>query len=264
MKISVITPNYNGARFLEQCLQSIEAQRSADLDIEHIVIDGGSSDESHTIVEQHRDQISEFVSEPDSGPANAINKGLSRASGDILCWLNADDLLAPGALARVARTMQSHPDRALCFGHCPIIDEQGREIRRGITRFKECCFPISGRFTIQCINYISQPATFFRKAAYDVAGPLREDLTAAWDYDLWLRLWRCGGAVRIEAPALASFRWHKQSISGQQFRTQFREEWDVARADSGAFSPQAFLHTGVWWGIVGSYSAMQWLRRHEK
>lgn len=264
MKISVVTPNYNGARFLEQSLQSVASQRCEDLEVEHIVIDGGSSDGSHAIVETYREQISEFVSEPDSGPSNAINKGLSRASGDILCWLNADDTLAPGALKRVAEAMQSHPDRALCFGHCPIIDEQGHEIRRGITRFKECFFPISARFTIQCINYISQPATFFRREAYEMAGLLREDLAAAWDYDFWLRLWRHGGGVQIEEPALAFFRWHERSISGQQFRKQFREEWDVARTDAGTVSLQALLHTGVWWGIVGSYSVMRWLRSNKE
>lgn len=264
MKISVITPNYNGGRFLEQALESVRGQIRDGIEIEHIIIDGGSTDDSHAIVERFGEHVSDFVSEPDNGPSNAINKGLQRATGEVLCWLNADDVLAPDALKRVADAMQAHPDRALCFGHCPIIDEQGHEIRHGITRFKEMFFPVSGRFTIQCINYISQPATFFRREAFEQAGPLREDLAAAWDYDLWLRLWRHGGAVRIEQPALASFRWHDRSISGQQFRIQFREEWDVARADAGTLSIQTLLHTGVWWGIVGSYSVMRWMRMNRK
>ena len=151
---------------------------------------------------------------------------------------------------------QRHPNRALAFGHCPIIDEAGNEIRQPITRFKECFFSFSCRFTVQCINYISQPATCFRTAAVRRVGPLREDMKAAWDYEFILRLWRQGGAVRVRRPPIASFRWHAQSISGANFNRQFREEFEVARADAGRFSPQTLIHAGVRWGIVGIYSLM--------
>jgi GT2 family glycosyltransferase len=199
--------------------------------------------------------------EPDRGPADAINKGLLRATGDIVGWLNADDLLYPGALERVAEAMACHPERALCFGHAVIVDEGEREIRSGITRFKEMFFPISSRFAIQCINYVSQPATFFRRSAVERAGRLRQDLQAAWDYDFVLRLWRHGGAARIGKPPLAAFRWHEASISGRHFRKQFREDWEVAARDAGRFSLQSLLHLGVWWGIVGAYSWMAWRRK---
>lgn len=262
MKISVITPNYNGERFLEEAIRSVIAQRESGVELEYIIVDGGSTDRSPAIIEKYESQISHVISEPDHGPANAINKGLNRASGDILCWLNADDRYYPGVLKRVAETMVSHPARALCFGHCPIIDEKGVEIRAGITRFKELFFPISSRFTIQCINYISQPAMFFRRAVFEKVGPLREDLTAAWDYDLILRLWRHGGGVRIKNPSLAAFRWHESSISGQEFRRQFKEEWEVTVRDAGRFSLQTLVHFGVRWGIVWSYSIMARLRKN--
>ncbi len=260
MKISVITPNYNGGRFLDRCLRSVRAQRGGGVVVEHIVMDGGSTDDSAAILESHRIHLDAVVCERDRGPADAINKGLRRATGDVLAWLNADDTYHDGALVRAAAVLSAHPDRALCFGRCRIVDESDNEIRRGITRFKEAFFPLSSRFTIQSINYVSQPAMFFRRAAFEAAGPLREDLKAAFDYDLILRLWRQGGAVRVKGPPLADFRWHPSSISGSTFRLQFAEELEAAMRDAGRWSPQAVAHRFVRWGIVAAYSAMSRVR----
>jgi glycosyltransferase involved in cell wall biosynthesis len=264
VKVSVITPNFNGARFLETAVLSVLSQREDGVDVEYIVADGGSTDESPAILAKHRDGINHLIVERDTGPANAVNKGLARATGDIVAWLNADDIYKSGALARVVAAMERRPDKSLAFGHCPIVDENGAEIRRPITVFKECFFPFSCRFAVQCINYVSQPATFFRREAALRAGPLREDLKAAWDYDFILRVWRQGGAVRIRKPPLAAFRWHATSISGTHFARQFREEFDVARTDAGCCAPQTIAHWFVRWGIVGIYSLMAQSRRTQQ
>lgn len=256
MKFSIITANKNGGRFLEEAIRSIISQRESGIDLEYIVIDGGSTDDSLKIIRGFEKDISHIISEPDRGPVSAINKGLQIASGEVVAWLNADDRYHPGALKRVTETMTEHPPKALCFGACPIIDEEGREIRRGITRFKEAFFPISSQFTIQCLNYISQPAMFFRRCALEAAGTLREDMVAAWDYDFIVRLWRQGGAVHVPGPPLADFRWHPGSISGRQFNVQFREEFDVAARDAGILAPQTLIHGVVRWGIVGAYTLM--------
>ncbi|MEI6786884.1 MAG: glycosyltransferase family 2 protein [bacterium] len=261
MKISIITPNYNSARFLEESIQSVRSQVRPGLEIEQCVIDGGSTDSSLEILKRHRSGLSHLVSEPDKGAASAINKGLRLATGEIIGWLNADDRYCPGALERVAEVMQQHPDKALCFGHCPIIDEQGGEIRKGITRFKELFFPFSCRFMIQSINYVSQPAMFFRRSALEKAGFLREDWHAAWDYDFILRLWKQGGAVHVLGGPLAEFRWHPGSISGQGYVRQFQEELDAAIADAGRYSPQVLLHRGVRLWIVTIYKMMERRRR---
>lgn len=263
MKISVITPNFNGERYLRECIESVLAQRCEAVELEHILIDGASTDGSPAIIEEYRGELAQVVSEPDRGPAHAINKGLALATGDVLAWLNADDMYYPGALERVAGVMEAVPWCALCFGHCPIVGQDGREIRRAITRFKELFFPTASRFTIQCINYVSQPAMFFRRSAFEDAGPLREDLTAAWDYELILRLWRRGGGVVAWGKPLAAFRWHEHSISGQNYATQFREEWQVASTDAGRFSLQSLLHLAVRFGIVSVYSLMAMLRRRQ-
>lgn len=260
MKISIITANFNTKRYIEDCIRSVISQRTEGVDVEYLVIDAVSTDGSLEIIKKYERDIDVLVVEKDTGPADAINKGLARATGDVIAWLNSDDLYFPGALKRVMQTMEAYPGKALCFGHCPIINEQGREIRGFITGFKEMFFPLSCRFSIQCINYISQPAMFFRRSAAEKAGLLGTDLKCAWDYDFILKLWRQGGAVRIKMPALAAFRWHESSLSGQYFRDQFREEWEIAKTDAGVFSLQTFFHLCVRWGIVWAYSLMGMFR----
>lgn len=259
MTVSVITPLFNCAPFLEATLDSVAAQRRNLPDgvrLEHIVMDGGSTDGSLDIVARHRGEIDKVVSKPDHGPADAINKGLRLASGDLVGWLNADDLYAPDAVARLAETVARKPGRALYFGRCDIIDEHGEEIRKRITRFKNAFFPFSCRPLIQSINYLSQPASFFTREAMSKAGMLRTDLKAAFDYDWTLRLWRHGGAAVIPGSGIASFRWHGGSISGTFFRRQFDEEFNIAADDAGRFAPQTLAHRFVRWGIVAIYSRM--------
>ncbi len=256
MKFTVITPSYQSAPYLDRCVRSVLAQRCEGIEVEYLVMDGGSTDGTLDLLSGYGDRIDRVISEADRGPADAINKGFALAAGDIIGWLNADDEYMPGTLARVAEGMDRHPEAPFCFGHCPIIDEAGREIRKGVTLVKRACYPISSRFTFQCINYISQPAMFFRKSSMDKAGPLRLDLKAAWDYEFLLRLWRQGRGVPIADPPLAAFRWTPGSISGQHFRLQFEEEYQAAKADAGAWSLQTLLHFGVKWGIIGMYSLM--------
>jgi glycosyltransferase involved in cell wall biosynthesis len=254
--ITIITPNFNGGQYLRQCIESVVSQRQAGLNIEYIVVDGASADDSLAICQEYESQIDLLISEPDQGPASAINKGLQRARGQVVAWLNADDYYYPGALKRVLAAFNQQPQKALAFGRCLIVDEQGTEIRHGITKFKEFFFPLSSRFTIQSINYISQPAMFFRRSALEAAGMLRQDLKAAWDYEFILRLWRQGGGFHVPGSPLSAFRWHPGSISGQHFRQQFKEEFEVAAADAGRYTPQTLIHYFVRWGIVGSYSLM--------
>jgi len=256
MTFTIITPNFNGGRFLAETLRSVTDQRDDGVALQYIVVDGGSRDGSLEIIRQYGDRIDLAICEPDRGPADAINKGLLAATGDMVGWLNSDDVYREGALARAAAAMDSAPSAALCFGRCRIVDETGREIRRGVTRFKEAFFPFSSRFAIQSINYVSQPAMFFRRRAAEAAGPLRGDLRAAFDYEFLLRLWRLGGARRIPGPPVADFRWHPSSISGAHFRLQFQEEFEAARADAGPWSPQTALHRLVRWGIVTAYTRM--------
>jgi glycosyltransferase involved in cell wall biosynthesis len=261
MKISVITPNLNGMPFLEATVRSVERQAADGLDLEYIVVDGGSTDGSLDCLARYDSVVSRVIDLPASGPAAAINAGFAAATGDVVAWLNSDDVYMDGALSRVAAEFAARPDLAMLFGHCPIIDEDDGEIRNFITWFKELFFPISSRATFQTINYISQPATFFSCRAIEEAGAIREDMKAAFDYEFLLRIWRTGPVHWLRNPALASFRWHEQSISAAHFETQFREELEVARQDAGSLSLQYLLHILVRWGIVGCYKVMAHLRQ---
>lgn len=264
MRFSIITPSYNSGVYLEQTIKSVLMQQEEGIDLEYIVVDGGSSDHTHEVLDKYRRDISHLIVGKDTGPAHAINKGLAVASGDIISWLGADDIYCPGTLQRVRRDMNIKLDAPFCFGRCPIMNDQGEEIRQGITRFKEFFFPLSCRFTFQCINYLSQPAVFFRQDAVKRVGPLREDMVAAWDYEFFLRLWHVGDALWIKGKPLAAFRWHEQSISGSRFKVQFKEEDEAARQDAGRLSLQALLHFFVRWGIVGVYFLMALSRKRKR
>ena len=260
MRFSIITPNYNGERFLEETLKSVIQQRVDGIDLEYIVVDGGSSDGSYAILEKYRDEIDTLIIEKDTGPANAINKGLAIATGDIIAWLNADDVYYPGTLKRAQQTIGHAPNAAFCFGACTIVNEKGEESRSMITNFKELFYPLSSRFVFQCINYLSQPAVLFRRQSLEKAGMLREDMVGAWDYEFFLRLWHTGKSCQIKGAPVSAFRWHEQSISGQNFNVQFQEESEAARNDAGRLSLQTLVHFFVRWGIVGIYSLMALLR----
>ena len=255
--VTVVTPTLDSERFLAETMRSVAMQREDGLRVEHLVVDGGSTDRTAEIAARWAHPDTRFLPGTDAGPADAIDRGFREARGGFLAWLNSDDAYAPHALARSVAALVRRPDAAFSFGRCPIVDADGREIRRFVTRFKEAWFPLSCRAAIRTLNYVSQPSVLVRRSAWEAAGPLRTDLKAAWDYDLWLRLWRRGGAARVRGrEPVAFFRWTPDSISGANYERQFAEELAVARADAGRFAPTALLHRLVAWGIVFCYRRM--------
>ena len=132
MKFSIVTISYNQARFLEQAIRSVIEQDYPD--VEYIVVDPGSTDGSREIIERYRDRIDKIIFEPDNGPADGLNKGFARATGDIFGFLNSDDYLLPGALATVASEFATAPWKDVLSGHAVIVDADGREINRFYSR----------------------------------------------------------------------------------------------------------------------------------
>ena len=246
---------------MDQAIDSVLSQATDGVELEYIIIDGGSTDGSLEIIQGYECDELHLVSERDSGPANALNKGLRKATGEVIGWLNADDMYLPNTLARVKYFLENCPEVPSVFGRCLIIDDKSNEIRGWITRFKEMFFPISSRFAFRCINYVSQPTVFMRSAAVRNAGLLSETMVAAWDYQYFLKLWRQGEMGTIPGPPLACFRWHEGSISGQNISTQFREEYEAAKNDAGRLHPAVTIHMFVRWMIVGIYKVMAWGRR---
>lgn len=179
--ISIITPSYNQAAFLEQAIQSVFGQEGAP--VEYLIVDGGSTDGSVEIVRKYADRLAGWVSERDSGQAEAINKGLQRATGEIVAWLNSDDLYLPGAIAQAVAAFQAHPEAGLVFGDAITIDPAGRQIGR-------LAFGDWGLDELMGFRIICQPAVFMRRAVLEQAGYLDTSYHYLLDHQLWLRIAR--------------------------------------------------------------------------
>lgn len=226
MKISVITPSFNQATYLERALRSIHEQRG-DFELEHWVIDGGSTDGSVELLQRWSDKL-RFVSEPDRGQSHALNKGLERATGEIICWLNSDDLLLPGALAKVAAYFRSHAQIRWAYGGCLIVDEHDREIRRAITRYKNWLGRRYCYTKVLIENFISQPSTFFTRELVEAVGGINESLKYDMDYELWLRFGLVCDPGRIDHD-LACFRFYAECKTGGDIEPTLRVAYELAR-----------------------------------
>lgn len=206
-RISIVTPSYNQGRFIEEVIRSVLLQGYPNL--EYIIIDGGSTDESLDIIRKYADWLTHWVSEPDSGQANAINKGFSHAQGDVLAWLNSDDIYEAGTLSTVAQRLNPLDGPLVVFGDCLAIDEQGnpKHIYRGIER------PFLRRLCYWRGWNLPQPTVFWTREVWERVGPLDESLHLALDYDLFLRMSR-HYEFRHVGKVLARYRQHASAKSG--------------------------------------------------
>jgi glycosyltransferase involved in cell wall biosynthesis len=178
-KITVVTPSYNQARFLEATIQSVLNQEYPNL--EYIVIDGGSTDGSVEIILRYTQYLTYWVSEPDNGQTDALIKGFARATGDILCWLNSDDLFEPETLKQVAEFFIENPQVHVVYGDSTWINAEGKKLRPK----KEHAFNLFIFFYDHV--YIPQPSTFFRRDIYEKVEGLNSEIDVAMDADLWIR-----------------------------------------------------------------------------
>ena len=219
--VTVITPSLNQGRFIEETIQSVIGQEYRPL--EHLVLDGGSSDETPAILERHRGSI-EFSIGSDGGQADAINRGFERARGEIVAWLNADDLYAPGAIGRAVAELARRPRCAMVYGTGRFIDSDGFDLGPYPTASPE-------RLRSGCV--VCQPAAFMRRDAVVAVGLLDPALRYCMDYDLWLRL-----AARFElahvADDLARYRLHATAKSVRERLAFMREVMVMTRRRIGA------------------------------
>lgn len=236
--VSIVTAVKNGETFLRQTVDSVLSQ-TGDFDLEYIIRDGLSTDGTLAILAEYGDRLT-VVSERDGSPQAAINAGLDMAKGDILAWLNADDVYHPGTLQAVVEAFRRHPHRSWCYGFCNIMDETGAEIRRPITWYKTTLGWFYSRHLLLCENYVNQPATFWRRDLWQQVKRLDGGFKAAWDYQLWLEMAGRSRAISIHR-LLATFRRHGASISETSFERQFAEELTIARKYG------TFLHGWIHW-----------------
>ena len=219
-KISVVTPSFNQARFLDETLRSVLAQRDAIH--EYFVIDGGSTDGSADVIRRHESQIDYWVSEPDSGQADAIHKGFRRATGDVLYWLNSDDVLLPGAIARVRRAFDenSHWD-ALTAWHVRM-DAESRILSMHRIPAEN---PRRARWGM---HHVNQQTCYFKRALYERVGPIDPNLHCVLDTELWSRI---PTATRVLSPAPWPY-WSLISLNRSRSRRINAAEGGAARTSA--------------------------------
>lgn len=202
--IGIVTPSYNQARYLEETVRSVLDQNYPSLS--YAVVDGGSTDGSREIIEKYRSRLAHAVSEPDSGQSDAIVKGMKHVSGEILAYLNSDDILAPGALHAVGAFFRAHPEVDAVYGHRIIIDENSKEIGRWI-------LPKHSDSFTRYFDYVPQETLFWRRKIYEEIGGIDPAFHYAMDWDLILRIQARGGRFVRLPLFLGCFRAHESQKS---------------------------------------------------
>ena len=222
MKISIVTPSFNSAATVEETIRSVLDQEGVDL--EYIVCDGGSTDGTAEIIRRYESRLAWWVSERDRGQVEAINKGFAHATGDVLGFLNGDDALVPGALAKVCAAFAREPEVELVQGGIEWIDFSGKAIgtHLGDIRSLEDALDIfrvwwGGRQWVQ-------PEVFYRRALKERVGAFDERYHLAFDYDFWVRCFRAGARVTRVPETFVRFRRHdgQKSVDATRANSEIR------------------------------------------
>ena len=198
--VSIVTPSFNQAKFLEETIRSVLDQDYPR--IEYILIDGGSTDGSVEIIQKYAHRLAYWVSEKDRGQTDALNKGFAAATGNIFAWLNSDDTYQPGAIRSAVDFLTSHPRVGLVYGDLNFINERGEIVGK---------FPAAQTNLVRLRRgyvHIPQPAAFFRADLWKKVGPLDPSFYFAMDYDLWVRLAGVSDLQYLPGQVWANFRLH--------------------------------------------------------
>ena len=219
--ISIITPSYNQAAFLEKTIESVIEQDYPKL--EYIIQDGASSDHSAEIIQRYQSQLRFWDSKKDDGQTNAINRGFSHSTGEIMAYLNSDDLLLPGSLNYVAHFFQTHPNIDVIYGNRIIVNENGDEMGRWI-------LPGHSSYTLRWSDFIPQETLFWRRRIWEKIGSqLDEHFKFAMDWDLLLRFQDAGARFAHIPRFLGAFRVHAAQKTSSQINTQGLKEMEELR-----------------------------------
>jgi glycosyltransferase involved in cell wall biosynthesis len=200
-KVSIVIPSFNQGQFLEASIRPVLEQDYPNL--EYIVVDGGSKDNSVDVIKKYQERLAWWVSENDKGHADALNKGFSHATGEILAWLNSDDIYFPGAVSDAVSVLQHHPGVGLVYGDADLIDDSGETV--GQFGSKQTSY----RQMLRGSVHIPQATTFFRADVWKKVGPLDLSLFFSFDYDLWVRI------AKVSRVLYVPRRWAKFRIHGE-------------------------------------------------
>lgn len=212
-KISVVVPSFNQKKFLEETLLSVLDQNYPNLEL--IVIDGGSKDGSVDIIKHYQEKMAYWVSEPDGGQTPGLIKGFGKATGDIQCWLNSDDLHMPNTLHEVANFFATNPKVDAVFGNTMWIDEDSRDIRQ------QREIPFSRFIWMYTYNYVPGQSMFWRRELYKRVGGLDPEFNLAMDADLWIRFSHAGRIAHVRRI------WSKMRFYPEQKNRSMRTASDL-------------------------------------
>ena len=236
MKISIITTNYNTAKYLEQTILNILNQKG-NFDLEYIITDGGSRDNSLEIIKKYDKEVKDgkwgkrvvfkYLSEKDNGQSEGINKGLRMATGDIVAFLNADDLYIEGTLGKVVTHFKENAECMWLTGYCRIIDENNREVKQYITKYKNKKLNKFSLNQLLIENSVSQPSTFWRKSLMDKIGYLDESLHYSMDQEYWVRM-ELENHLCLIKDYLAEFRFTSDTKTGSSLYKTLAESRLIA------------------------------------
>jgi glycosyltransferase involved in cell wall biosynthesis len=199
--VSIITPSFNQAAYLEQTILSVLEQDH--LQIEYIVVDGGSTDHSVDIIKKYSNRLAWWISEKDNGQADAINKGFARATGEVIAWLNSDDYYLAGAVSAAVKIFEGHPEVVLVYGNMLAVDEHGKTFNT--LNYKQLTLE-----DLLCFQIIGQPAVFMRRSALQAAGGLDPTFHFLLDHYLWIRLAQQGKILHMNQTWSAA-RYHAEA-----------------------------------------------------
>jgi glycosyltransferase involved in cell wall biosynthesis len=220
--VSIVTPSLDQGRFLEDAIRSVLDQDYAR--IEHVVVDGGSTDGTVELLGRHAHLT--WISEPDEGQSEALNKALALSSGEVIGWLNADDRYLPGAVASAVAALERNPDAGMVYGNYVDVDEAGCVLNRNR----------SPGFSLERLindgNLVPQPAAFVRRTVLERVGFVDPELHYAMDYDLWIRIGKVARVVHVDE-YWAEFRLHPAAKSVARLDAFWREERLVSRRNGG-------------------------------
>ena len=234
MKISIITPSFNQGEFIERTILSVLSQENDENELEYWVIDGGSTDQTVPLLQLYQRHLT-WQSEPDRGQSHAVNKGLHLATGEIIGWLNSDDIYYPDTLKKICSFFTEHPDVDVVYGDACFIDRYDKKIGHystepwNIERLKSLCF-------------ISQPTVFFRRRVILEYGLLNEELRFCMDYAFWLHLGLSGAKFAYYPHLLAATRVHQETKTSCHSVLASLEAIESVRKKIGYIPTTWFIH----------------------